>query len=146
MLNQWTGIGRLKAKPELAATKTSGVSVCSFTLAVPRDGSKQAGDQEVDWINCTAWGAAAEQITRYFDKGDPIIIKGRLQSRTWEDIHKQTRSSIEVIVDRWYYLMRTRPKTPDVDYEEPAGSTPSRPQASRTAQFTELADDVELPF
>lgn len=146
MLNTWTGIGRLKAKPELSTTKTSGKSVCSFTLAVPRDGSKTAGDQEVDWVNCVAWGNTAEYITKYFDKGDPIIIVGRLQTRTWEDIHKMTRSSTEVVVDRWYYLMRTRPKDPDVEYEEPTGAAPSRPQSNRTARFTELANDVPLPF
>lgn len=142
MLNYVNVIGRLKAKPELKSTKETGKSVCSFTLAVQRDVNRQSGERDVDWINCVAWGSTAEQITKWFDKGDPIVITGRLTTRDWEDIHKQTRTSTEVIVDRWYYAIRPRDKAP----AEPDGSSPSRPRSNRQARFHEVDDNDELPF
>jgi len=146
MLNVWTGIGRLKAKPELRTTNESGKSVCSFTLAVQRDVNRQSGERDVDWINCVAWGTTAEHISRYFDKGDPIVVIGRLTTRQWEDIHKQTRTATEVVVDHWYYSIRQKDRSPGVTVDENAGSAPSRPRSNRQARFTEIADDEELPF
>lgn len=145
MLNDWKGIGRLKAKPELKETK-SGTKVCSFVLAVQRDISKQAEQDQVDWITCVAWGKDAETITTWYDKGDPIFVSGRLETRTWEDIKGQNRTVLEVHVQKWYRLPRQRDKSPDVEADVPAGAAPSRPTSNRTARFTELADDGELPF
>ena len=150
MLNEVTLIGRLKAKPELRKTNETGKSVCSFTLAVQRDVSRQAENNTVDWINCVAWGSNAEHITQYFDKGKNIVVTGRLTSRVWEDIHKQVRKVNEVVVDHWYYVPRDKAASQDgIDIEvddEPTGAAPSRPRSNRQARFTELADDVDLPF
>lgn len=145
MLNDWKGIGRFKAKPELKETK-SGISVCTFVLAVQRDVSRQAEQDQVDWITCVAWGKDAETITTWYDKGDPIFVSGRLETRAWEDIKGQTRTVLEVHVQKWYRLPKTRDKNPDVEADVTAGSAPSRPTSNRTARFTELPDDGELPF
>jgi len=145
MLNHWEGVGRLKAKPELQTTG-SGTPVCTFVLAVQRDVSRQAEQDTVDWITCVAWGKDAENITTYYDKGDPILICGRLQTRNWEDIKKQTRSVTEVKVEKWYRLPRQRDKNPDVVADDTPGTTPSRPTSNRTARFVEVEDDGDLPF
>jgi len=144
MLNYCVMTGRLKAKPELRKTNETGASVCSFTLAVQRDVSKSSGERDVDWINCVAWGSNAEHITRYFDKGNSITVTGRLTTRNWEDIKKQIRTATEVVVDHWYYSPRDREH--DLEDNEPTGSMPSRPRSNRTARFTEVEDDGELPF
>lgn len=146
MLNHWSGMGRLKAKPELNKTG-SGKSVCSFTLAVQRDVSRQAEENAVDWINCVAWDKKAEQITQHFDKGDPIVVAGRIQTRQWEDMKKQTRTATEVVVENYYYPIKARAKGPDVEADEFDGTAPSRPRSNRSARFTELPeDDGDLPF
>ena len=145
MLNDWEGIGRFKEKPELKET-ANGIKVCTVVLAVQRDVSKQAERDQVDWIPCVFWAKHAEIITTWYDKGDPIFVSGRLQNRYWEDIKGQTRAVLEVHVKSWYRLPKTRDKSPDVEAEPTAGSVPSRPTSNRTAQFTELPDDGELPF
>lgn len=144
MLNLWIGTGRMKAKPDLRVTKETGKSVCSFTLAVGRDMMRGSGEQDVDWINCVAWGSLAEQIATNFDKGRPITVFGRMTSRAWEDIHKQTRVSMEVVVDRYYYTVPEPNR--EREQNEAPGSSPSRPQARRTARFTEVEDLDGLPF
>lgn len=91
--------GRLTAKPELKKTQ-SGLSVCSFTIAVNR----KANRDETDFINCIAWRTTAEFITKYFDKGAAIFVSGSLQVRQWEDSKGNNRYSTEVIVDNAYFV------------------------------------------
>ncbi len=90
--------GRLTANPELRYTP-SGRAVCKFGLAVSRNFKNQAGEWQEDtlFINVTAWGALAERINDKLTKGSPVVVEGRLQSRTWEDSMGQKRKTIEVI-------------------------------------------------
>ena len=78
--------GRLTADPELRTTAT-GVSVVSFTVAVNRRFvNKNSEDQpQADFINCTAWRATAEFISRYFKKASSICVVGSIQTRNWTD-------------------------------------------------------------
>ena len=94
--------GRLTATPELKQTQ-SGTSVCSFAIAVNRKYQKD-GAQETDFINCVAWRAAAEFISRYFDKGSSICIVGAIQVRSWQDNNGNKRYATEVIVDEAMFV------------------------------------------
>ena len=73
--------GRLVADPELRQTQ-SGIAVVSFKIAVDKyikDGEKQA-----DFIECNAWRGTAEFISKYFTKGQEILIRGSLHNKNWE--------------------------------------------------------------
>ena len=75
--------GRLTADPELKTTQ-NGNSVLSFTVAVNR--RAKAGEKaEADFINCVAWRKTAEFISKWFKKGQMIIVSGSLQIRSYED-------------------------------------------------------------
>ena len=77
--------GRLTADPELKQTQ-SGVSVCTFSLAVRRRfGGQQGQEPQTDFFNVTAWRQTAEFVSRYFAKGASIFIVGELQNRSWTD-------------------------------------------------------------
>lgn len=95
MMNQISLIGRLTAKPELKAT-SSGISVCSFSIAVERDVADADGNRTTDFIDVVTWRASAEFVSRYFDKGQLIAVAGSLQSRHWEDKNGQKRTAWEV--------------------------------------------------
>ena len=86
--------GRLTADPELKITQ-SGVSVCSFTLAVKRPRTKD----ETDFLNCTAWRQSAEYLCNYGRKGNLVAVTGALVSRKWEDKNGNKRTSFEISVD-----------------------------------------------
>ena len=88
-------IGNLTANPELKQS-ASGISVCSFTIAVNRKMSK---NNECDFINVVAWRAQAEFVARYFEKGKPILVCGQIQTRTWTDSQNNKRYATEVIAD-----------------------------------------------
>lgn len=97
MLNVVIIMGRLTAQPEIKTTN-SGITVCSFSVAVER--SYQSGDEkQTDFINCVAWRNTAEFISKYFDKGQMIAIKGTLQQNTYTDKTGIKRATYEVIVN-----------------------------------------------
>ena len=94
--NQVILMGNLTRDPELRQTP-NGQSVCSFSLALNR--SYKGGDgewQEVtDYIDIVAWGPLGERVAQYVTKGRPVLVNGRLQSRSWEQDGVK-RSKVEV--------------------------------------------------
>ena len=102
MLNSITLMGRLTADPELCST-SSGVSVCSFRIAVDRDFVPQGGERQTDFIEIVTWRSTADFVSRYFSKGSMIIVQGSLQSRKWQDKYGNNRVSWEVQADRVHF-------------------------------------------
>lgn len=98
-------IGRLAADPELRQTG-SGVSVTSFTIAVDRAYSKGT-DRQTDWIDIVAWRSTAEFICNHFRKGSPIVIKGHIETRNWEDKQGNKRKSVEVVAEEVEFVPRS---------------------------------------
>ena len=58
------------------------MAVAKFTLAVDRK-YKKDGEQNADFINCTAFGKTAEVIEKYVTKGTKIIVEGRWQTGSY---------------------------------------------------------------
>lgn len=94
--NQVILMGNLTRDPELRQTP-NGQSVCSFSLALNR--SYKGGDGEwqeaTDYIDVVAWGPLGERVAQYVTKGRPVLVNGRLQSRSWEQ-EGVKRSKVEV--------------------------------------------------
>lgn len=134
MLNKIVIMGRLTKDPELRYTQSQ-TAVASFTLAVDRDYAREGAEKETDFINCVAWKGTADFITRYFLKGQMIVLSGRLQIRSWQDKDGKTRYSAEVVADNVYFGESKRESE-----GRPANVTTDEPQ------FTELSDDGDLPF
>lgn len=89
--------GRLVRDPEIRNTQ-SGVSVCSFTVAVDR-AYKSGEEREADFIDCVAWRHSAEFLGKWFSKGDMIGVQGHLQTRNWETDDGQKRKATELVAD-----------------------------------------------
>ena len=140
-------IGNLTADPELKQT-AQGTSVCSFSIAVNRRFSKNEQGQTVDFINIVAWRQSAEFVSRYFKKGNSILVCGQLQTRTWTDNQGQKRYATEVIADEVTFVgPATTGGAPmgGGSYTPDAYATPSFNSASG-ASFEEIPGDDSLPF
>jgi len=125
-------MGRITKDPELRYT-TSNTPVCSFTLAVERDYKDSEGNRQADFINCQAWRNTAEFVCKYFTKGQPIVVVGKIQTRTWEDQEGKKHYATEVVVDNVYF----------------AGSSKKNEQSTEQSDIPEgfiPVDDSELPF
>ena len=92
--------GNLTRDPELRFTN-DGIPVANFGLAVNRTRSKS---EEVDFFDINAWRELGETIANYKKKGDPVLIEGRLQYRTWEAQDGSKRSKVDVVADRVEFL------------------------------------------
>jgi single-strand DNA-binding protein len=131
--------GRLTADVELKTTP-SGVSVCSFSLAINRKYVKQGEQPQTDFINIVAWRTTAEFISKYFKKGSCICISGSIQTRNYTDNNGNKRTAFEVVADEAYFVdskNETSAANADVGYTPPANTEP---------HFEELEDGDDLPF
>ena len=115
-------IGRMVYDPELKQTK-NGNSYLPVRIAIDR----RDKEKNTDFISCRAWGKTAEFIFKYFRKGDPIEILGRLQSESYEKQDGTKVSEMVVIISEANFV----PK-------------PSQKADSKKAEPEE--EDGELPF
>ena len=83
MMNRVVLVGRLTKDPDLRYTP-NGVPVATFTLAVNRPFSSQAGEREADFINCVVWRKPAENVANFLKKGSLAGVDGRIQTRNYE--------------------------------------------------------------
>ena len=132
-------IGNMCADPELKQT-SSGISVCSFSIAVNRKFSKD-GEQACDFITIQTWRQQADFVSRYFKKGNPILVCGQLQTRTWTDYQGNKRYATEVVADEVSFVGNNSNAT-ETKPEPPAYV----PQAYTQPNFEEVQVDDKLPF
>ena len=140
-------IGNMAADPELKQT-TAGESVAQFDIAVNRKNSK---NNECDFIKIVAWRQHAEFVCRYFKKGQPILICGQLQNRSWTDKQGQKRYTTEVVADEVSFVASaSQEQKPTQTPPNPASfqnaNMPSGYGGAGNAQFEEIPNDEKLPF
>ena len=119
-------IGNLCKDPELRTTQ-SGVPVCTFTVAVNRRRSAEAGKPEADFFRVTAWRQLAENCARYLGKGKKVAVVGAVSLNTYTTNNGQQRASLEVNAD-------------EVEFLSP------RSDADDTGLVYNPVDDEEVPF
>src|SRR3990172_4551152 len=95
-LNKVFLMGNLTRPPELRYTP-SGTPVADLRLAVNRAYTTQSGEKRQDtcFLTVVVWGRQAESCGEYLDKGSPILVEGRLQTRDWETKDGQRRNGGE---------------------------------------------------
>jgi single-strand DNA-binding protein len=83
-LNKVTLMGNIVRDPELRYT-SSKKAFLQFTVACNYS-KKTEGYYETaaDFIPCVAWSKLAETIAKYFQKGSPIYLEGRVKARSYE--------------------------------------------------------------
>jgi len=130
-LNKVFLIGNLTRSPELRYTP-SGTPVADLRLAVNRAYTTPGGEkrEEAYFLTVVVWGKQAESCGEYLDKGSPVLVEGRLQTRDWETRDGQRRNVVEVVAERVQFLGR--------------GKTAVTPEAEPVAESTEGTDEV--PF
>lgn len=106
MINNVTIIGRTTKDIELRAT-SSGTNNASFSLAVERNFKNANGEKETDFINCVAWRKTAEILAQYAPKGSMIGVRGRIQTRNYEN-NQGVRVYVTEIVADEVQLIDTR--------------------------------------
>lgn len=133
-MNRVILLGRLTRDPELRQTANN-VAVASFAVAVNRPYQKDK-EREADFIECAAWRGTGEFVARYFAKGDPIMLEGRLQVRSYEDKQGNKRRAYEVVCENVEFTGSRERRPPDDPQE----------QTYDASDFEEVDSDGDLPF
>lgn len=98
-LNKVLLIGRLGKDPEVRST-TSGLAVCSFSLATNEFKGKGEQREEVtEWHNIVCFDRLAERAGEYLKKGSQCYIEGKLQTRKWQDKNGNDRWTTEILAN-----------------------------------------------
>lgn len=134
MINKVILMGRLCADPELKTTQ-SGISVCSFRIAVNRPKSKDA-EQKADFVNIQAWRGTAEFVDKYFSKGSMIIVDGKLQNNDYTDKDGVKHYSMVIVADNVSFG----------ESKSTAQTSQAAPALGDLSEFEEILSDGEVPF
>jgi len=168
-MNKIILMGRLTRDPELRYSNAAEpMAIARYTLAVNRRISKErvdAGEQDADFIFCTAFRRDAEFAERYFKKGQMVAVTGRLQIREYTDNTGQRRWSTEVIVEEQHFAESRASfegrgqggqnydgyenSGPPQQSQRPQSPQQQQPQQGPTDSFFEIdstLDDDDLPF
>ena len=131
-MNKVQLVGRLTRDPELRTT-ASGVSVCSFTIAVNRRFKNPQGEYETDFINCVAWRQGAELLAKHFKKGNMVGLVGSIQTRNYDNKDGQKVFVTEVSVEEVHFVESRKSEATPVESDQ-GGWMPMAP------------GDDDLPF
>lgn len=137
--------GRLTADPELKTTQ-SGISVCSYDLAVKRPKVKDT----TDFLKVVSWRQGAEYISKFAHKGDMVAVSGVLTTRTYEDSNGNKRTAYEIVSDSVEIIGGKKTETATIDQlpQHPAPSAQFQQAFSQNFQqeFETILTDEDLPF
>lgn len=98
-------MGNLTRDPQLSYTPSQ-TAVVDFGLATNRTWNDQSGQkrEEVCFVDCRAFGRMAENINKFFKKGRPIFLEGRLSFDQWTGQDGVKRSKHRVTVENFTFL------------------------------------------
>ena len=126
MLNNVVLIGRLTADPELRYTKSGGVAVTNFRIAVDRPYVTGDGNRDTDFLNIVAWRKLAEVVAENLNKGRLVAVRGSIEVREWQTDDGSRRRDYEIKADDVRFL------------DSPKGNS-----GNRKSDFEDFIDEFE---
>ena len=144
-MNKVILMGRLTRDPEVRySSGDNQMAIARYSLAVDRRGRRDGDGQTADFINCVAFGRAAEFAEKYFHKGIKIAITGRIQTGSYTNKDGHKVYTTDVVVEEQEFAESKAASS------ENAGFAPAdRPSPSSAGDgFMNIPDgiDEELPF
>lgn len=103
-MNSSVLMGRLTKDIDLKFAQGSGKAIAKFTIAVNRSYKNAEGKYDADFINCLAFDKRAETISQYFAKGQRILIRGRIQTGSYDAQDGTKRYTTEVLVEDFGFI------------------------------------------
>lgn len=133
-MNSTVMSGRLTRDPELRYTAGKGKPVCTFSMAVDRPHAKD----KTDFFNVVVWNKPGEDAAKYLVRGQGVVVRGCMTTRSYEDKTGQKRWVTELVAS-------------EVEFGAlPKGyySNPAAPSADAFTEdgFQKIEDDDDIPF
>jgi single-strand DNA-binding protein len=124
-------LGNLTREPQVRFTPSQ-TAVVEFGVATNRKWKGQDGQehQEVCFVDCVMFGKRAEVIGKFFHKGTPIFIDGRLTFESWQAQDGTKKSKLKVTVENFEFVGVKKDDSP-----QPDTTTPEPPDAGGEIPF-----------
>ena len=141
-MNKAIIVGNLSKEPDMRVTG-SGVSVCSFTVAVNRRYAAQDGQKIADFIPVQTWRQLAENCAKFLHKGSKVAVDGAIQTRSYEAQDGSKRYVTEIVADNVEFLSSAQ-QTPA--NEGVPNYVPEPKYAQQGVGDLEQVEAEDLPF
>lgn len=141
-MNKVILMGRLTRDPEIRYSQgENSTAVAKYSLAIDRK-FKKAGEQNVDFINCVAFGKAGEFAEKYLHKGTKIAIVGRIQTGSYTNKDGVKIYTTDIVVEEHEFAESKSSQGDDGGYQQRPTPMPDGDG------FMNIPDgiDEELPF
>ena len=97
-----TLVGYVAQDPNIRTTATGKQLTKVRVGTTPRYRDNETGqwrDAESSYYTITCWNKLAAHVRASLHKGDPVIVKGKLRTSTFEDKNGQLKTSVEITAD-----------------------------------------------
>lgn len=134
-----TLVGFVAQDPNIRTTATGKLVTKVRVGATPRFRDNATGqwrDGETSYFNVSCWSRLADHVRASLHKGDPVIVKGRFKTSSFEDKNGQLRTSIEITADTVGHdlsrgpanYIRLRPQHVNTDDDRASDETAENPE------------------
>lgn len=130
-MNRLTIIGNLTKDPELRTTQ-SGISVCTFTVAVNRR-KTQNQQQEADYFRVSAWRELGENCAKWLIKGRKVAVVGPVSVSTYTGNDGKMYANLEVLAN-------------EVEFLSPAGQDTQNAAQNAAQRAPQQAQQTQMPI
>jgi single-strand DNA-binding protein len=148
-----TLVGYVAQDPNIRTTATGKQLTKVRVGTTPRYRDNETGqwrDGESSYYTITCWNKLADHVRASLHKGDPVIVKGKLRTSTFEDKTGQLRTMVEITADTMGHdlsrgpanYMRVQSRRPSSEDDQARGEFAENPEYSGTpADPDELLDE-----
>ena len=139
-----TLVGFVAQDPNIRTTATGKLVTRVRVGTTPRFRESATGqwrDAETSYFNVSCWSRLADHVRASLHKGDPVIVKGRFRTSTFEDKNGQLRTAIEITADTVGHDLSRGP----ANYMRPRPPRVSTEDDLASEEFTERPDLPEGP-
>ena len=140
-MNKVILMGRLTAEPNVTRTN-SNYTIAKFNVAVSRK-YQSDGEQQTDFIPCTAFNRTAEFAEKYIHKGTKVVIEGRWQTGNYTDKNGNKVYTNDCIVEGMEFAESK--KAAEQPTQQPQNARQTTP-IPNTNGFVDTLQDESLPF
>lgn len=109
--------GNVGATPETRSTQ-GGTKITQFSLATSRPKRDSEGKimkdsdnrriEDTEWHRITCFNGVGKTVAQYVDKGQKVMVRGRIHYTRWTDNESIERYGVEIIADEVTFLSRGR--------------------------------------
>jgi single-strand DNA-binding protein len=132
--------GNVGASPESRTTQ-GGTKIANFSLATSRpkfdsDGKVEKDGEgrrveETEWHRITCFKGLAKTVEQYVEKGQKVMVEGRIHYTKWTDQQDIERYGVEIVAEKVTFLSR--------------GKSQQQGQGTNSGGAADL-EDVDVPF